>query len=533
MKKTSRATIEEALAVMMFTGMVMIPFWGKAYHIDEPFFLELARGLLHLPSGAASIQDFRSIPWPQLNNNPPFINYLLAGAYWLTGGGERLMRMAFFPFDLAAALGLYLLASRFLSKPLLPVLCVIASPAYLINMNHLMTEKLASAFGFFCLYALVRGIDEQDPAWYWASAVLLSLATVSKYLCIFLWPTAAFYAWSRKVPARRLIPYLVVAALPMSLYVLYDTLSRGLIFYAAKTVSEAAAAGLWSSPSHRIRSFLAFTGGCGAFALAWPFLNIRRPLWLASALTAAIVLFGPWLDLVPGVRFTDRILGIGFSTAAICAFMQIVSLKERGRGWSLWAAWTATAGFMALSYWTIAARVVFFVIPPLILASAEILERISDRESLGRIQVTTLCGTLALSFCLGIVDMQYAGAQRDLAKTIAEQDITRGKRVYCAARGGLRHYLLAAGAVDFDGRKDWDKVRPGDVIVSAKINAILPPPPKPILADVSKFQVDSPIPLRLTSAWGGEAGFYSNISGFLPYSLSQEPLEEFTLITAR
>jgi hypothetical protein len=35
------------------------------------------------------------------------------------------------------------------------------------------------------------------------------------------------------------------------------------------------------------------------------------------------------------------------------------------------------------------------------------------------------------------------------------------------------------------------------------------------------------------SHWTGEGGFYTNAYGFLPYSLSREPLEEFTVVEVR
>ncbi|MDE2313512.1 MAG: hypothetical protein KGL04_04980, partial [Elusimicrobia bacterium] len=46
---------------------------------------------------------------------------------------------------------------------------------------------------------------------------------------------------------------------------------------------------------------------------------------------------------------------------------------------------------------------------------------------------------------------------------------------------------------------------------------------------INAKQIDwaNPLPLRLMSARGGEAGFYSSVFGFLPYALSRAPLDEF------
>jgi hypothetical protein len=46
---------------------------------------------------------------------------------------------------------------------------------------------------------------------------------------------------------------------------------------------------------------------------------------------------------------------------------------------------------------------------------------------------------------------------------------------------------------------------------------------------VATQRVDHPVPLRLLSRQGGQAGFYTSVSGFLPFALSREPVEEISL----
>jgi hypothetical protein len=99
---------------------------------------------------------------------------------------------------------------------------------------------------------------------------------------------------------------------------------------------------------------------------------------------------------------------------------------------------------------------------------------------------------------------------------------------------GLAYYLGKAGAKGLDAQRGgWDAVKSGDAVVVLGINTARVKPPRPILADTREWSLDSAIPLRLWSGWTGEGGFYSNLTGFLPYSFSREPLETFTVVAVK
>lgn len=511
--------------------MVMAPFYGKAYHIDEPFFLSLARQILQGPWGSVPMgraEEISAVPWPQINNNPPLLLYALAAAWKLTGGSETLMRLAFLPVDLLAACSLYLLAGRFLAAPLLPTLIIIASPAYLINMNHLMTEKLALALALACLYALVRGVEERRPFWYWSSAFLLAAAVLSKYIAVFLFPAAVWYGLSRGMPWKRTLLYVWAASLGLAGYLAFDYLRGGVVLRGVWAVASGAAEGPWTQWSHRGRSFLAFAGGCGLCASAWALPLVSRRV-LAVAVGAALIIFLPVFDIA-AVRLSDRLMGVALAAGALSAFAFILD-PRRVRGWNLWAPWLAAAGFLAAFYWSVMARTILFLVPPLILASAAVLEARLSAARLRRVLAASLAAGLALSLSLAWVDFRYTASQKEMAAFVRQEYIAKGRRVWCGAHLGLHHYLREAGALELERASGgWESVKPGDVVVVSKVNSNVLQPLRPVKADLHKIRVDSRIPLRLISGWGGEGGFYSNISGFLPFSFSREPVEEFSLI---
>ena len=525
----------DLLIVAAFTCLVLFPFLGKAFHLDEPFFLAIARQILRDPWHPFAF-DYnwygKAVPMSSINNTPPLLGYLLAAAYRLTGGGEAAMRLVFLPFDLAAGLALYLLAARFLKSPLLPALIVIASPAYMINMNHLMAEKVMAGFAFPCLYALVRGVEEDRPGWVWGSAALFAAALLAKYNAIFIALPAFFYLW-RRVPFGRLAGYFAAAGLPLLCYLLGNALVRGGALDSALSVTSDSSRMFWSAWSHKLRSFLAFTGGCGVVTVLWPALLPRPPkavLWACAA--AAAVLFHPYFDLAPLVRPIDRGTGALMSFGAMLALAGLFRSKSAGA--RLWGPWVASVSILLLFfYWSILARLVLFLIPPLVFSLAEALEARWPAGRLRRLQAASLAGVMALSFALSYVDFQYADAQKTMAGRAVAAYAAKGRRLWCAAHWGLQHYIEEAGGVELDWSKGgWDLVKPGDVVVVTRVNSNVLKPKRGFMADVHETRLGCAIPLRLISGWSGEAGFYSNVSGFLPYSLSAEPLEEFRFVEA-
>ncbi len=168
---------------------------------------------------------------------------------------------------------------------------------------------------------------------------------------------------------------------------------------------------------------------------------------------------------------------------------------------------------------------------PLVFSLAEALEARWPVSRVWRLQAVSLAGVAALSFALSYVDFQYAGAQKAVARQAAAGCAAKGRRLWCSAHWGLQHYVEEAGGVELDwSNGGWDLVRPGDVVIVPRVNSNIMRPKRGFVANVHEARLGCPIPLRLISGWSGEGGFYSNTFGFLPYSLSAEPLEEFRFV---
>jgi hypothetical protein len=525
-RAASRRDLAVVAAFTFATGLLL---WGKPWHVDEPFFLAIARQILRDPLHPLAF-DFnwygRSVPMGSLNNTPPLLAYLLAGALRLGGGSEFWTRALFFPLDLAASWGLLALAARFLKRPLLPVLIVLAGPAWALDMHHVMAERAMAAFAFPAIWLFVKAADEGGMRELRASAALACLAVLSKYNAIFLLPVAVGWGLSRGVPRRRLAAWCAAAIAGATAWQAWSWASGSNPGNAAWSVASQASGALWSAPSHKLRALLCFTGGCGIAAAAWgAALRPSRRVILASA-AASAVLLSPFFDLAPLVRPIDRATGFILAWGVLISLCALVT-GRRTRGAPLWASWVVSVSVLQLGYWSVLARFVVLLLPPLTFWLAERLEE--ERGFAPRLMAGTLAVCVALSVGVGLVDWTYAFAQRDAARVVARR--YPGRTLWTTAHWGLQEYVAVEGGKPLDlARGAWDEVKPGDVVIVTRVNSNIIRPARPLRARTQGWTTQSPVPLRHMSGWTGEGAFYSSVMGFLPWSLSNEPVDEFTVV---
>ena len=541
----------EAAAAAAFAAFLLVPFLTKPYHVDEPLFLAAARHILQDPLHPL---DFRfnwygqTVPMDYINNTPPFFLYMLAGALKLTGGAAWAMRLCFLPFALAAAAGLCLLASLFLENPLLPALIAIASPALCLTLGLLYPEIPALCFGVWALYFLVRAIRDRRFGLLCSSAALMNLALLSKYAAvIFLLPACGLLmeGESRSRPTfPKIAAYLGASILGPTIMALHGFAAGTHAVAAAWAVTAEAARSPWSRWPARLRALLAFAGGCGVVTGLWPLLirELRPPRgsragWISWILAAAAVswLFRPGFDTL-FVTPLDRAFGILWALGGLLSLVLVVARSKRtGKGWELWAPWALSAILLeGCLYWSVIARVMAFFVAPAVLGLAGILESARGGARLRRLYALSLAGTATLSFLLALVDYRYASASKAVAEDIVKTYARPGRTIWCAGHWGLQYYVESMGGRELDFSKGgYSAMKPGDVIVMASVNSGGTPPTgerpsrAPVRLSGRTFLLDTRIPLRLLSGWRGQAGFYSSLYGFLPFTLSREPLEIF------
>jgi hypothetical protein len=523
-------------AVAAFALLSELPFLGKPFTIDEPFFLAPVAQILKDPLHPMSF----TLNWlgrtqsgPEIFNHSILTSYFLAGISVLTRGSEFGMRLACLPVDLAAACALYWLAARFLKRPLWPVLLVLAGPAWFLGMPLLMAEKWMMCSVLLAAVALIRGLDD-DPISYWLSAVLISVAiTLKSTAAVMLLPAAAMQWPLRKSRGRLALYLLVCLALP-AVDALWLEPWRALDTIAMmRNVNRGAFAQV-----HRLRALLAFPAACGLVIAALPFApssaSPRRRLWtILGSLLAAALVFAPFLDL-PGraVEPLDRLLGVLFAFGTLATLVKLLEPRSRRLpGARLWLPWIF--GGMAISWFNyfISARSILLFLPAVILACAERLQEERERRSLDLFYGSCFAVSLVLSLLLARVDVDYADAQRAVSRMTAAESAAPGRKVWFTGHWGLQYYMERAGASALDaGAGGWSAVRPGDVAVIPLNNTMQLLPPPDLRFKLREIRIGEPIPLRLIDVGRRQAGFYASPFGFLPYAVSLEPLDVFTFV---
>src|SRR5262245_31899824 len=102
--------------------VLLLPFIGKPFHIDDPLFVWMARQITQDPSDPFSINVFwgdTTEPMFLANQNPPGISYWLALTGIVAGWSEPAMHLSMSIFAGLAGLGIYFLARELCHRPLL------------------------------------------------------------------------------------------------------------------------------------------------------------------------------------------------------------------------------------------------------------------------------------------------------------------------------------------------------------------------------------------------------------------------------
>ncbi|MCU0230101.1 MAG: glycosyltransferase family 39 protein, partial [Acidobacteria bacterium] len=216
--------------------LLCLPFVDKAFHIDDPAFLNLAEMIGWNPLRAIPVDyDFGGGVIPQLLpyeiTHPLLVPYYIKVVQATLGGSEVALHLAFLVFPVVAVLSLLALGGAFLPeggwRRLVLVAYFATLPAFLVNAQNVMTDVPALAFLLLGMAGLVQGIDRQAPRWLAVGSAALTLAVFTSYQMGIFVPLVVLYALMRRratatVLGAALLPLVVLAAWLAAVYLLYD-----------------------------------------------------------------------------------------------------------------------------------------------------------------------------------------------------------------------------------------------------------------------------------------------------------------------
>ena len=423
-----------ALILVGITIMLLLPFAGKAFNMDDPLFIWSAK---HIQSHFADPYGFdvnwygKLQPMWKVTKNPPLASYYIALWAFVVGWSELALHLAFLIPAIACTLGIYFLAAKFCSRPFEAALAAILTPVFLLSGTMVMCDVLMLTFWVWAAYLWIRGTEENRHGLLALSMVLVTLSALTKYFGIALIPLLAAYSIaSKKRPLwaiHLLIPIVVLAAYQFATKSLYG---HGLLSdagqYGAWYRSQASTGGL-----PKFMTGLAFTGGCILTALFCAPL-----LWKRAGLIIGLVIAG----LAYGVFMPLRL----FHEAEGCATLQLALLFTAGTGvltlavqdfikrrdalsltLLLWI--IGTFIFASVLNWSVNGRSILPMAPA---AGILIMRQIEKRKNISwHIYIPLALAALA-SVLIASADYQLAGSARKAANQIAESYGSEGRDIW-------------------------------------------------------------------------------------------------------
>ncbi len=542
--RIERSPLAAAILLSILTLLVLLPFAGKAVHIDDTLFLKAARQISEKPFDPYGFD----VNWygavmrmSEVTKNPPLASYYMALAGWLMGWSEVSLHLAFLLPAVGAVLGTFFLARRLCGRAILAGFIALSAPVFVVSSTTLMCDTIMLALWVWAVLLWIEGLDRGDPLRLGGSAALVAASALTKYYGMTLIPLLVLYALLQK---RRLGAWIAYLAIPVAVLAgyhgwSYSLYGRGLLSDAASYATERSVLG-GNIHASRVMVGLAFAGGCVLPALFYAPRIWKRVGWIVGAVAAAVLgavvgagwLAGNGLNLPDGFRLPGAAQFALFSAGGMSLLALVVADLRRVRDAAAWllAAWLAgTFVFASLVNWTVNGRSMLPIVP----AAAVLLARRVEQAPWGRGLLRKLAdlgpAILALTIALWVAwaDTRLANSARTAAELLHERSRGQEGTLWFEGHWGFQHYMEAIGAHPID--VDASVFRPGDLVAVPLNNTNLFPIPEDRVASHERF--DLPLDTWLTTMHADRAaGFYADVWGPLPFSFGAAPTETYLLL---
>ena len=533
-----RARLSSLAAVCIVVGC-LVPFLGKAFHVDDPLFLWSARQIIARPGdffGTTVNWLGTESPLSEVTLNPPLASYYAALVIALGGDGEVVLHSAFLVFPLLVVLGILALARQLEVDGPTAALAATLTPVFLVSSTNVMSDVMMLAFWVWAIDQWMRGVRETRAAPLVRGGVLAALALLTKYFAISLVPLLASYtlaaaAAGKRIRVRVWAPALAIPLLVLGLYELYTLALYGEPhFSSAMNYAQRARRFLgFSLPGSTLTGF-AFAGGCAASALFFaPLVWSRRALvaWIAAGL-----LVGAGLATMPSVGIYRlkaegspawlliAQLAVFVTTGGSIFGLALADVWRRRDSTSvLLALWVlGTFVFAAFLNWSNNGRSNLPMLPAVGLLIAR---QLNSRAPGFRAPVAVaLAASLVLAVAVTDADRDVANAAREAAKQAADRYGEDENPLWFTGHWGFQYYMQERGARAIDVKRSF--LRPGDRVVYPSNNANRVALPKGSSRRIDVLEIAPPRQLTTIGAQVG-AGFYSSGWGPLPFAFGEVP----------
>ena len=518
------------IILVLITLACLLPFAGKAIHIDDPLFVWAARHMQTQwwnPYGFDVNWYGSTMPMHEVTKNPPLASAYLALIMSVFGENVIAFHLGFFAQAIAAVLGTYALARRLCSHPFQATLAALFTPVFMTSSTTLMCDMLMVALWVWAVALWIRGLDNNEPLTLVLAGLLIGVCALAKYFGIALVPLLLVYSL---VHTRKVGTWLIYLAIPVVIMGIYEWASHALYGHGLLLDAFGYAK---QNDAHTLHGFfiktvttVSFTGGCCAIALVVaPFLGRLIPRFrvgIAAAVSLATICF-----------FNVTQLGMAFQYG-LCVFGGLIVLTLAVLEWRrhknaeslLLLLWVfGTIAFCVLN-WTINGRSILPMVPAVAILLLRRIEAVSEAKAL-RLH-WPLAVAAVLSLLVARADYQLANSARAAAIRIKNEfGGSAANTIWFEGHWGFQYYAEANGLIAFDSTDQ--RFHPGDFIVLPFNNTNLASIPKEKVERVSMIELPASRWVATMSRPLG-AGFYMDILGPLPFAFGAVPDEKYYVL---
>jgi 4-amino-4-deoxy-L-arabinose transferase-like glycosyltransferase len=538
--------------VALVTAACLLPFAGKAFHIDDTLFLYAGKQILSAPLDPYGFEvnwDGLPLPMSAVTKNPPLTSYYIALVGGVFGFGEAALHLAFLLPALAVALGTLVLGRRFSGAPVVAALVAVLTPLFLISGTNVMSDVLMLAFWVWAVVCWDRGLRDRRVSYLVVGALLIALAALTKYFGLALVPLLSVYTLIGRGSSRStawIVRWVAALAIPIVVLIAYRWVMAAQ--YGRDLLHDAAFFASWVKPLEGGQPFvdaltsLALAGGGCASVVAYGFIGLTRTrrAIAATALVAWVALLYLCAPIPTGHAVWPVIEGGLLWQAALWSAVGLLIvvlavmdwLRDRSAASALLGLWVGgTLAFAAFVNWTVNGRSVLPMVPAVGLLVARTLGPAPRprRRTAALVAATVVAAVLALVPTWA--DYRLANASRTAVQLLqAEIDRAPGpaaETVWFEGHWGFQYYAEMAGMKPID--RFNPQVARGDWLLVPGANVPIRRPDPRSARRVKGIKV--PVARWVSTLWfGAGGGFYSDVYGPLAFGVGHVPDVPFELV---
>lgn len=507
-----------------------LPYLNKAVHVDDPVYIYVARQILQDPARPFAFQlNWFGVSAEALQSHwhPPLLSYYYALLISFFGESEIALHAGLIVFPLLAAYSAFFLARRFTSRPLAATLLIVLSPAFFVSASTLMLDVPVLACTLASMALFIHGLDRNRSGLLAGSGIVLAAACLIKYSAVLQFGILWLYACQRGQAGKALAPLGLAFAI-VSGWVYIHFLESGTIHPLLALKLEG---GLAISKVQNLSSLFSCAGASLLLAGCFSFPNKRR-MYAAMGAAMALGLFLA-IQSSDGLGMGSSVLLFLFTVNGAYLFgLLFAGRLPKDRDTVFLALWLLVSVLFipaAIAFNAMRHTLIFLV--PLVLL---LFRTCRTSVHFEKIFPANLAAVFFISLGISYADYHFAESYRRYAVDVFKE--TRrdapDSQVWFRAHWGFQYYMENLGG-RFLEKKNAREVREGDwfVDVLQAHHHRVPPQLENALTRVARRRADRPWPVRLMNLSTG-AGWYANIWGPLPFTLSRAPLETFSLYRA-